>query len=470
MNPPQPPPLPPKPAYAPDPRFATAASPAAAQWQHYAPRRRPALWHSKTARAVALFSLLALSGVIILAMVRQQTGTQGFLVGLGLAVFPVPILIAGFCWLDRIDPEPRRNLVFAFAWGACAATLVAILANGYTAAWLENNLSTLSPEDAQTWGATVFAPIIEETVKAAAVLLLFLFRRQNFDGITDGIVLAGITATGFAFTENVLYLGDAFGQDQSLGHSGLDSLTAGTFFVRIIMSPFAHPLFTMLTGLAFGIAATSYPHRRPLRLALPFLGLATAVLLHSVWNAATTLGDRGFLIVYGLFMLPVFTALTWLAVWARHRELLALRTYLPPYVTTGWLSPTEPLSLSSLKTRSVARAIARRTHGPAAARAVTEYAAVATSLAFLRRRAHRTGPTPDFPTQERALLHHLWHHKPVAHPALLQASHTTHRPLYSPPYTPRSMARSRVHTQSTPHYDTGVSGPRPSDGEAPPNA
>ncbi len=57
------------------------------------------------------------------------------------------------------------------------------------------------------------------------------------------------------------------------------------------MSPFAHPLFTMLTGLAFGIAATSYPRRRPLRLALPFLGLATAVLLHSIWNAATTLGD-----------------------------------------------------------------------------------------------------------------------------------------------------------------------------------
>ncbi|MGW7550761.1 PrsW family intramembrane metalloprotease [Streptomyces rimosus] len=444
MNPPQPPPLPPKPAYAPDPRYAaSAASPAAAQW-HYAPRRRPAPWHSRTARAIALFSLLALSGVIILAMVRQQTGTQGFLVGLGLAVFPVPVLIAGFCWLDRIDPEPRRNLVFAFAWGACAATLVALLANGLATNWLENNLSTLSPDDAQTWGATVFAPVIEETVKAAAVVLLFLFRRQNFAGVTDGLVLAGITATGFAFTENILYLGNAFGQDQSLGHTGLDSLTAGTFFVRIIMSPFAHPLFTMLTGLAFGIAATSYPHRRPLRLALPFLGLATAVLLHAIWNAATTLGDLGFLTVYGLFMLPVFAALTWLAVWARHRELLALRTYLPPYVTTGWLSPTEPISLSSLKTRSVARDIARRTQGPTAARAVTEYAATATTLAFLRRQAHRTGPTPTFPTQEQALLNHLWQHKPVAHPALLQALHVTHRPVSSP-------VPSTTHAGHTPH-------------------
>ncbi|UNO41196.1 PrsW family intramembrane metalloprotease [Streptomyces sp. MST-110588] len=430
MHPPPPPshpPIPahpPLPAYAPSPGTPAAASPTSPARYHYKPRRPP-LWHSRTARAIGLISLLSLCGVIILAMVRQQTGTEGFLVGLGLAVFPVPVLLAAFCWLDRLEPEPWRNLAFAFAWGACAATLVAILANSFATNWLATNLSTLSPRDAETWGATVIAPVVEESVKAAAVLLLFLFRRRDFDGITDGIVIAGITATGFAFTENVLYIGNAFGQDQSLGHTGLDSLTAGTFFVRVIMSPFAHPLFTILTGLAFGIAATRYPARRPLRLALPFLGLLTAVLLHSIWNGASNLGDFGFLTVYGLIMVPVFAALTWLAIWTRHRELLSLRTYLLPYVATGWLLPHEPLALSSLKTRARARDIARHTHGPAAARAVTEYAALATSLAFLRRRAHRTGPTPDFPTREQSLLHHLWHHKPPTHPAFLHASFPT---------------------------------------------
>ncbi|MEU5304986.1 PrsW family intramembrane metalloprotease [Streptomyces noursei] len=388
---------------------------------HRGPRRWSAPWHSKTVRAIALAALLALSGVLILGIVRRQTGTEGLLVGVGLAVFPVPLLIAAFCWLDRIEPEPWRNLAFAFAWGACAATLVAVLANGFATDWLANNIASASPTEAQAWGSTVIAPIVEEVMKAAAVVLLYRFRRRDFDGITDGIVIAGITATGFAFTENILYLGSAFGEDQSLGHTGLSSLTAGTFFVRIVVSPFAHPLFTILTGLAFGIAATRYPRRRGARAALILFGLATAVLLHGIWNAASNLGDAGFLTVYGVFMVPVLLVLTWLALWARRQELRSVRDYLAPYTATGWLAPPEPTALASLRTRALARDIARRTHGPAAARAVTAYAALATALSFHRRRAHLTGPPPDFAARERELLERLWHYRPWAGPALLQA-------------------------------------------------
>ena len=381
-------------------------------------RHRPAPWHSTTVRAIAVISLLALSGVIIIGIVRRETGTEGFLVGLGLAVFPVPLLIAAFCWLDRIEPEPWRNLAFAFAWGACAATLVAILANGLATDWLAANLASVSPSDAETWGATVVAPVVEESVKAAAVLLLYRFRRRDFDGITDGIVIAGIAATGFAFTENILYLGNAFGQDRSLGHFGLDSLTAGTFFLRIIISPFAHPLFTILTGIACGAAATRYPRRHAARIALVLLGLLTAVLLHAIWNAASSLGDDGFLTVYGLLMVPVFLTVTGLAIWTRHQELQSLRGYLAPYITAGWLTPTEPTALSSLRTRALARDLAHQSHGPTAARAVTEYTALATALSFHRRRAHLTGPGPDFTTREQQLLLALWHHREWGRAAL----------------------------------------------------
>ncbi|MFI9052651.1 PrsW family intramembrane metalloprotease [Streptomyces sp. NPDC053427] len=432
MYPSQPPPQPPLPAYAPHPHPDThqphphADAPRLPLHPH--PRRRPAPWRSRTVRAITVASLLALSGVIILAIVRHQTGTEGFLVGLGLAVFPVPPLIAAFCWLDRIEPEPWRNLAFAFAWGACAATLVAILANGFATDWLATNIVGASPSDARTWGATVVAPVVEESVKAAAVLLLYRFRRRDFDGITDGLVIAGLSATGFAFTENILYLGNAFGEDQSMGHSGLHSLTAGTFFIRIVVSPFAHPLFTMLTGLAFGIAATRHHHRRATRTALALLGLLTAVLLHAIWNSAASLGDLGFLTVYGLFMVPVFLTLTWLAIWSRHQELLSLRHYLAPYTATGWLAPAEPTALSSLKTRTLARAIARRTQGPTAARAVSEYTTLATALSFHRRRAHLTGPTADFSTREQELLLHLWQYQPWVQGALAEALAITHRP------------------------------------------
>lgn len=187
----------------------------------------------------ALISLLALSGLVILALVREQTGTEGFLVGLGLAVLPVPLLVAAFRWLDRVEPGPWRNLLFAFAWGACAAALIAIVANSFATRWIAT--ATADPSSADTLGATVIAPIVEESAKAVAVLLIYLFRRRDFTGIVDGVVIAGVTATGFAFTENILYLGTAFGTDQLTGDSGIASVTAATFFVRIVMSPFAHP-------------------------------------------------------------------------------------------------------------------------------------------------------------------------------------------------------------------------------------
>ncbi|RLV01601.1 PrsW family intramembrane metalloprotease [Streptomyces griseocarneus] len=393
--------------------------PAPEGWR-YKPRH--ALWDNKAVRAGALILLLALSGVVILALVREQTGTEGFLVGLGLAVLPVPLLVAAFRWMDRVEPKPWRNLVFAFAWGACAATLVAIMANGYATKWLLNTVDVSQRSDVNVWGATFVAPVVEESAKAAAVLLLFLYRRRDFNGIVDGVVIAGITATGFAFTENILYLGNAFASDQSFGYSGLHSTTAATFFIRVLMSPFAHPLFTSMTGLGFGIAATLAPRRRVARVLVPVAALLTAMVLHGVWNGSASLPPLGFLAVYALFMVPVFGVLTWLTIWSRQNELRTIRTHLPAYQAAGWLTPPEPLALSSLRARGIARDLARRTGGPTAARAVAEYISFATSLAFLRQRAHNGTAGPDFTAREQELLHHLWQRRQVAQPALAQAS------------------------------------------------
>jgi RsiW-degrading membrane proteinase PrsW (M82 family) len=437
---PQQPQQPPVPAYEPQPRF--DAVPERAHWRY---RPRPALWHSKAVRVGTLITLLALSGLIILALVREQTGTEGFLVGLGLAVLPVPLMIAAFRWLDRVEPEPWRNLLFAFAWGACAATLVAIIANGFATEWIATRVETSSPPDptdptdlteAETWGATLVAPVVEESAKAAALLLLFVFRRRDFGGIVDGVVIAGITATGFAFTENILYLGSAFGEDQAIGASGFQSITAATFFIRIVMSPFAHPLFTALTGVGFGVAALAAPRQRARRVLVPLAGLLTAMVLHAVWNGSATLGGYGFIAVYGMFMVPVFGLLIWLVIWSRGNELKTVRSQLPAYVAAGWLLPPEPQALSSMRARAIARDVARRNHGKDAARAVAEYQAFATTLAFLRQRAHRGVARAEFVAREQELLHHLWRRKHLAQPALAHAALLTARPWIPPQWSP----------------------------------
>ncbi|MEU8851050.1 PrsW family intramembrane metalloprotease [Streptomyces sp. NPDC048564] len=376
-------------------------------------------WQKRWVRYGALSTLLALSGLVILALVREQTGTEGFLVGLGLAVLPVPLLVAAFRWLDRVEPGPWRNLLFSFAWGACAAALIAIVANSFATRWIAT--ATADPSHADTLGATVIAPVVEEIAKAAAVLLVFLFRRRDFTGIVDGVVIAGVTATGFAFTENILYLGTAFGTDQLSGDRGIASVTAATFFVRVIMSPFAHPLFTVLTGIGFGIAALSGERQHVRRVLLPLSGLLLAMGMHALWNGSSSFGEFGFFAVYAAFMVPTFGLLTWLVIWTRQRELRTVREELPAYVVTGWLSPSEPYALGSMRDRRVARQYARRHGGRTAARAVAQYEANATSLAFLRHRGRRGRAGADFVVREHELLHELWRRREVARPALEHA-------------------------------------------------
>ncbi|MFJ3978610.1 PrsW family intramembrane metalloprotease [Streptomyces sp. NPDC090021] len=376
---------------------------------------------SGTVRTCALLVLLAATGIAILELVREQTGTPGFFVGLGLALLPVAPLMAAFRWLGRAAPAPWSQLLFCFGWGACTAALIAILANNFATEWIA--AATADPSGADRLGSVAIAPVVEESAKAAALLLVFAFRRRHLTGPADGFVVAGFTATGFAFTENILYLGNAFVQDLADGTTGvLNSVTAATFFVRVVLSPFAHPLFTVLTGLGVGAAAARA--RRSHRICLPLLGLAAAMGMHALWNGSSQFGDHGFHIVYACVMVPAFGLLVWLAVRIRHRRLRAVADELALYAAAGWLAPAEVPALASMPARSLARALARRSGGRAAGRAVARYEADAAALALLRNRARRGRPSPeaDFARRERELLHRLWQRRATAAPALARAA------------------------------------------------
>jgi hypothetical protein len=95
----------------------------------------------------------------------------------------------------------------------------------------------------------------------------------------------------------------------------------------------------------------------------------------------------------------------------------------------GWLNPLEPLALSSMRARKLARDLALRSRGATDARTVREYQAFATSLAFLRARATRGTAGPDFTIREQELLHHLWQRKALAQPVLTQAAQTIRPPM-----------------------------------------
>ncbi|WP_129841223.1 PrsW family intramembrane metalloprotease [Streptomyces sp. RFCAC02] len=374
------------------------------------PHARPPLPSPPPSSAVLLGLALALCAVIVALVIRHEAGAEGFLSGVGLATLPLPFIALVFTRLDAVAPKPRGTLAFAFAWGACAATFLTLIANGVLLRWLTGASATVAPAHDDMLYLTVGAPLVEEAGKAAVVVALFRYRPLAFHGVLAGLVTAGVSATGFAFTENVLYLGSAVTQDRLAGTTGgPDSAAVVTFFVRILVAPFAHPVFTALTGAAIGLASTlPAGDRSRWRLGVPLAGFAAAFGLHAVWNASTALSFFGFAGVYTLVMLPVFALLSRLAVRERRRQLRTVRRTLPLYEEAGWLRAGEAAALGSMRERARKRRAARRRAGAAGARAVAAYQTAAAELALLRERADRGTAGDTFPAAERALLDRLW--------------------------------------------------------------
>jgi RsiW-degrading membrane proteinase PrsW (M82 family) len=352
----------------------------------------------------ALIGLLALvmaaCGLVVLASETSSTGVAGFLIGVGLAVLPLPVVIAALRWVDRYEPEPKALLAFAFFWGATVAALIAAVLNTASAIIVAR---TSDAGQGMATTAVLVAPWVEEAAKGAAVLAIFLFRRKEFDGIVDGIVLAGFTGVGFAFTENILYFGRAFlAGHEELGVTGGLFAAGTTFVLRGVLAPFAHPLFTTMTGIGLGIAARGRPGAA--RLVAPISGYLLAVALHAMWNYASLSGLRGFFLGYVFVMVPVFLLTLAVATWSRRREGAIVAAWLPIYVRAGWLADEDVAMIASMPRRRQAVEWAERTYGAGSSRALHEFQLAATELSFLRDRVERGHPLGDFAARERQLL------------------------------------------------------------------
>lgn len=335
--------------------------------------------------------IMGICGLAVLGLVGSQVGVVGVLVGAVAALLPVAIVVSAFLWIDRWEPEPTRLLLAAFGWGACVATLSALIVNS-TAKVVADAI--LGQGSGDLISAVVSAPLIEEGMKVAFLFGLVWIRRREFDGVVDGIVYAGLVAAGFAFTENILYFGRAFAEEGLA--AGADGGVLTVFVLRGLLSPFAHPLFTAMTGIALGIAVTS--RSGFVKVFAPIIGYLGSAGLHALWNGSATIaGGLGFLVVYLLIMVPLFIGMVVLVIWQRRREQRVVATELPAFASVGWIDPSEVALLASLAGRRGWRAEVRRRAGADAARAVAAYQTTVTELAFLRARMARDTAGPNAP-------------------------------------------------------------------------
>src|SRR5215212_2668445 len=248
------------------------------------------------ALAVAVVLAALLTGLCTLWIIGYETGIVPFLAGLIAAVLPVPVYVTLVLWLDRYEPEPPWMLAAAFFWGALVAVFFAIVINSLGVALVS---AVADEATGESYGMIVSAPVVEETAKALVLFVLFFWRRDEFDNVTDGVVYAAMVGLGFAMTENVKYYGAAVAENNALG----------VFIVRGLFSPFAHPLFTGMTGVGLGLAAQSV--NKLVKFVAPVAGFAAAVALHAAWNASARLTsayeDGAYvLLTYFFVMMPTF--------------------------------------------------------------------------------------------------------------------------------------------------------------------
>ena len=394
---------------------------------------------------------LGVCGLVVLGLLGNSVGAAGVVVGALCALVPVGPVVATFLWIDRWEPEPPRTLLVAFGWGACFAALTALLINSSASMVVDQ---VLGRDQADFFGAVAVAPVVEEAVKGAFLVGMLFFRRREFDGVVDGIVYAGLVAAGFAFTENILYLGRAFIEDAGVGQVGT---VLGVLVLRGVLSPFAHPLFTAMIGIGAGIASRSASVGR--KVAAVAIGYVAAVALHSLWNTSASVLDGGlFLAVYGFVMVPLFVALVVVVVWQRRREQRIVAAQLPGFAAAGWIVPSEVPLLSSLAGRQGWRAAVRRRSGRRVAKAVAEYQAAVTELAFLRDRLARgtVGPLGPMWHAEAVEAVRQARARAVGHPEALTVAIRHHRPPgWAPPPPGPPPAPPRAHQAAAPPYHPG---------------
>lgn len=361
-------------------------------------RRSPQISAIKIVLGILAILIASILGLLVLLVIGIETGPIGLILGLLAAMIPVPLYIVLVLWIDRYEGEPLWMLSTAFFWGALVAAFFAFLFNtifGLTVSMLAQDANA-----GEASAAVISAPIVEEIGKSLILFIFFFAKKDEFDGIVDGIVYASMAGLGFAMTENILYYGNAAAQSGGI-------LTA-TVIVRGFFAPFSHPLFTSLAGIGLGLARQS--NNTAVKLVTPIVGLLMAIFMHSLWNASAVLGGgAAFLLIYIVVMVPAFLIVLVVIALSLRREGQVVRQFLVTEIEGGLFTREEYEKLGSISGRMGSSFDALSRTGVKGWRSRRRLNQLASELAFHRSRVSRGihSRKHDPAAQEAAYLHAL---------------------------------------------------------------
>ena len=285
-----------------------------------------------------------------------------------------------FIWLDRFRPQRPLLWYLALGWGASVSTAASMALN----TWAAESMQIAGQNPASGARAAIYvAPFVEEATKATILFLIALALRYRLVSKLQGVALAGLSAAGFAFTENILYYARAIVYSSITIEAG-DPEAAVQELVQLrgVWLAFGHPLFTALTGIGLVVALRT--RSKTVRVLAPLVGFLAAALLHMVFNTvASILPLEQQTLTYFTIGLPLVLGVGFYVVrqvfveGRRHRERLG------DFVRDGWLTDADAhvFSRQHLRGRAVLTAV---TYGWTPLRATLALQRTLTELVYLR--------------------------------------------------------------------------------------
>ena len=293
-------------------------------------------------RNLAFWAYALLVAVGVLSFVPMLTGQpEGYEAAVVLAVVLFVLYGALFWWFtqraDRYAKLPVNLLVAGLLWGGFAATWVmagsandaldGLYAKAFGQAWAAN------------WSAALSAPFTEELSKGFGLLLLIALAPRVIRTAFDGLIVGAAIGLGFQITEDISYA-----LNSAAAHFGADPVHSelSTIWLRMACGVAAHVLYSAVfcAGLIYVLGRPAEPRRMVRGLLL----MATAMVLHGVWDALDAIAGSSEGLEYVLMAVVIGVALliatkVYSVTVVRERDIL--RTVMAPEVEHGVITAAE---------------------------------------------------------------------------------------------------------------------------------
>lgn len=206
------------------------------------------------------------------------------------ALLPVVLILRYVYLLDKNEREPLNFVLKVVLFGAifsipCAGIerfMVSVIQSFYDTetieyAWMENTFGVALVEEFSKW----------------LVLMIFVWKNQNFDYRYDGIVYAVSASLGFAALENILYV-VSYGTGVSIG--------------RAIFAIPGHTTFGVFMGYFLSRAKTAWIDNKNSKMNfLKLLALAVPMIIHGIYDfllssQVAAAGYQGVFYAYVIFL------------------------------------------------------------------------------------------------------------------------------------------------------------------------